>query len=118
MNKTIFIIALTEETNIANDILGYPIIYSGVGKINATMAAYRAFSEGYKTIINIGSCGSLKHPAGTIIKVGSVYQDIDGSPLCEYGQIAMKHLCYHKCKFFIAIFYLHYCYFLFSMHFS
>ena len=86
MSKTVFIVALPEETGLVSDILGHPIIYSGVGKINATMAAYRAFSEGYKQVINIGSCGSLKHSAGTVIKVGAVFQDIDGTPLCEYGE--------------------------------
>ena len=86
MNKILFIAALPEETGLISDILGHPIIYSGVGKINATMAAYRAFSEGYNQIINIGSCGSLNHSAGEIIKVGSVFQDIDGTPLCDYGE--------------------------------
>jgi CheY-like chemotaxis protein len=36
-------------------------------------------------IINIGSCGSLKHSPVTIINVGKVYEDIDIRPLCEYG---------------------------------
>jgi adenosylhomocysteine nucleosidase len=84
--KKVFIVALRDEVDGANFINDCPIIYSGVGKINATMAAYRAFCEGYKEVINIGSCGSLKHPPGSIIPVGSVYQDIDCSPLCEYGE--------------------------------
>jgi adenosylhomocysteine nucleosidase len=86
MNKRVFIVASPLETGLAKDINGSPIIYSGVGKINATMAAYKAFVEGYDEVINIGSCGSLKHKPGTIIKVGSVFQDIDARPLCEYGE--------------------------------
>jgi adenosylhomocysteine nucleosidase len=85
MNKKVFIVASPLETGIINDINGSPIIYSGVGKINATMAAYKAFTDGYTEVINIGSCGSLKHKRGTIINVGLIYQDIDGTPLCEYG---------------------------------
>jgi adenosylhomocysteine nucleosidase len=82
----VFIIALTDETGGVGKIENYPIIYSGVGKINATMAAYNAFTRGYTEVINIGSCGSLKHKPGAIIKVGSVFQDIDARPLCEYGE--------------------------------
>lgn len=82
----VFIIALTDETGGVGRIENYPIIYSGVGKINATMAAYNAFTKGYTEVINIGSCGSLKHTPGTIIKVGSVFQDIDARPLSDYGE--------------------------------
>ena len=85
MNKRVFIVASALETGIINDINESPVIYSGVGKINATMAAYKAFTDGYNEVINIGSCGSLKHEQGTIINVGLVYQDIDGTPLCKYG---------------------------------
>lgn len=81
----VFIVAVPDEVNIQGKILGSPVIFSGVGKINATMAAYRAFSEGYKEIINIGSCGSLKHTPGEIVKIGQVFQDIDATPLKEYG---------------------------------
>ena len=82
----IFIIALIDETDNASYINDTKIIYSGVGKINATIAACKAFYEGYSEIINIGSCGSLTHSPGTIIKVGSVFQDIDVRPLGEYGE--------------------------------
>ena len=91
MSKKVFIVASPLETGLAKDINGSPIIYSGVGKINATMAAYRAFVEGYDEIINIGSCGSLKLERGSILNVGFVFQDIDGTPLCEYGQTPFEH---------------------------
>jgi adenosylhomocysteine nucleosidase len=82
----VYIVALIDEVNGATQINGNNVIYSGVGKINATIAAYSAFNQGYSEVINIGSCGSLKHPPGTIIKVGSVFQDIDVRPLSEYGE--------------------------------
>lgn len=80
-----FIIALPEETDHIKSINSDIIFYSGVGKINATIAACMAYKLGYTEIINIGSCGSLKHIPGTIVKVGNVYQDIDVRPLCDYG---------------------------------
>ena len=84
MNR-VFIVAVPDEVEVQTTILGSPVIFSGVGKINATMTAYRAFSEGYKEVINIGSCGSLRFKAGDIVKVGQVFQDIDATPLQEYG---------------------------------
>jgi adenosylhomocysteine nucleosidase len=86
MNKKVFIIALPEEVNHISSLLSIPIIYSGAGKINAAIAAYKAFTNGYKEIINIGSCGSIKHSKGDIIKVGISFQDIDFTPLCPYGE--------------------------------
>lgn len=80
-----FIIALPEETNYINAINSDIIFYSGVGKINATITTCKVIELGYTEIINIGSCGSLKHEPGSIIKVDNVFQDIDIRPLCEYG---------------------------------
>ena len=85
MSKKVVIVASPLETGLANEVNGYPIIYSGVGKINATMAAYKAFIEGYDEIINIGSCGSLKLERGDILNIGFVFQDIDATPLSKYG---------------------------------
>lgn len=81
----VFIVAVPDEVDIQGEILGSPVIFSGVGKINAAMAAYNAFSLGFKEVINIGSCGSLKLPPGQLVKVGQVFQDIDATPLVEYG---------------------------------
>jgi adenosylhomocysteine nucleosidase len=86
MNK-IFIIALKSEVENIDNIFGYPILFSGIGKINATIATYNAYNSGYTEIINIGSCGSLNLPISEIVKVGSLYEDIDVTPLSEYGII-------------------------------
>ncbi len=85
MNKKVFIVAVADEVDIQGEILGYPVMFSGVGKINAAMTATMAFSLGYDEVINIGSCGSLKLPVGEVVKVGQVFQDIDATPLDEYG---------------------------------
>ena len=95
MNK-VFIIALPEETNFISNINGIDILYSGVGKINAAIAASYAYKLGYEEIINIGSCGSLKHSPGTIINVGTVYEDIDIRPLCEYGYTSREGVNNYK----------------------
>ena len=84
MSKKVFIVASPLETNHATKILGYPIIYSGIGKINATIAAVKASSL-YKEIINIGSCGSINIKSGELVEIGRVYQDIDLTPLTSYG---------------------------------
>ena len=80
-----FIVALKEETGGVSSINGLPVIYSGVGKINAARAASVAIAHEFNEIINIGSVGSRNFSLGEIIKVGKVYQDIDIRPLCEYG---------------------------------
>tara|TARA_R110000765_G_scaffold123223_1_gene220113 strand:- start:2544 stop:3116 length:573 start_codon:yes stop_codon:yes gene_type:complete len=82
----VFIVATPIEVDNATEILGYPIIYSGIGKINATMAVYKAIHEAHTEIINIGSCGSSLLPPGELIEVGQVYQDIDLTPLAPYGE--------------------------------
>ena len=51
MSKRVFIVAVPDEVEIQTTILDSNVIFSGIGKINATMAAYRAFSEGYLEII-------------------------------------------------------------------
>ena len=83
--KKAFIIALGEEVNHVETINGTMVLYSGVGKINAAIGAYTLIQQGATEIINIGSCGSKQHGLGEIIKVGKVYQDIDGTPISPYG---------------------------------
>jgi adenosylhomocysteine nucleosidase len=86
MNKKVFIVAVADEVEIQGNILDTPVIFSGIGKINATIAAMTALHSGYNEIINIGSCGSLHLPVGDIVKVGLTYQDLDATPLSEYGE--------------------------------
>lgn len=85
-----FIIAVGEEVNHMEEIHGVPVFISGVGKVNAAIGAQELVSRGVTEIINIGSCGSTKHKLGEIIRVGRSYQDIDCSPICEYGLTAFE----------------------------
>jgi adenosylhomocysteine nucleosidase len=86
MNKKVFIVAVADEVEIQGNILNTPVIFSGIGKINATIDAMTALHSGYNEIINIGSCGSLHLHVGDIVKVGLTYQDLDATPLSEYGE--------------------------------
>lgn len=81
----IYIVALPIEVNEEIEINGDIICFSGVGKINAAFTATRVCLLKPDEIINLGSCGSLLLPPGEIVEIGKVYQDIDGTPLCEYG---------------------------------
>ena len=59
MNKKVFIVAVPEEVKAQGNILDTPVIFSGIGKINATISAMAAFNSGYSEIINIG-CYTFK----------------------------------------------------------
>lgn len=85
-----FLVALPEELKGVNEIHGHPVMYSGVGKINAAIGTFKLIQQGVTEIINIGSCGSKHHAMGEILKIGKVYQDIDCSPICEYGLTAFE----------------------------
>lgn len=85
MNNRVYIVATNLETGNIVQFNNTQIIYSGIGKINATIATMKAFVLGYNEVINIGSCGSLKLNKNEIVDVGNVYQDIDLSPICGYG---------------------------------
>ena len=86
----VFIVATPIEVDNATEILGHPVIYSGIGKINATMAAYKAIHKAHTEIINIGSCGSSILSPGELVEVGQVYQDIDLTPLVPYGEVLFE----------------------------
>jgi adenosylhomocysteine nucleosidase len=85
-----FIVALREELNHLEEINGSPVFFCGVGKVNAGLGAAELINKGVSEIINLGSCGSTLHKTGEIIKVGRVFQDIDCSPICEYGHTAFQ----------------------------
>ena len=88
--KKAFIIAVPEEVNSIREIHGVPVFYSGVGKLNAALCVADLAREGFTQLINIGSSGSKNHALGELIKIGRVYQDIDCSPICPYGETAFE----------------------------
>lgn len=90
MSDTVILVALEDEFP-AERAGGLPVIYTGVGKVNATLATARALQAGARTIINYGSAGAVTTGlAGLIECGGAVQRDMDlrplGTPLGEtYG---------------------------------
>jgi len=85
-----FVIALPAEVGHVTEIHGHPVHYSGVGKVNAALPLSSLASQGVREVVNIGSCGSTRHATGEILRVGSVYQDIDCTPICIYGHTGFE----------------------------
>lgn len=51
------------------------ISFVGVGKLRAYEATLAALSQGeYDAVINIGTCGSFRHPFGTLLQPSAVVQ--------------------------------------------
>lgn len=73
-NEILLIVACKEESNNLLEKLGVAIIYTGVGKINAsyylTKEIYKRKFENTlpKYIINVGSCGSKKFKKGQLVE--------------------------------------------------
>jgi len=86
MKDRVFLVAVPLEVGGVQEILGSPVIFTGVGKINATIAAHHAVAQGFRKIVNIGSCGSLSIAVGQVVPIGRALQDIDATPLCGYGE--------------------------------
>jgi len=84
MNKC-FIIALPEEVENVKEINGIPVFYSNVGKLNSAILTNDLINKGFTELINIGSCGSKNHKVGELLKIGKVFEDIDVTPIFEYG---------------------------------
>lgn len=91
MNKA-FVVAIPEEVNNSKEINGIPVFYSGLGKLNAMSTTSKLISEGFNEIINIGSCGSTNLEPGKIIKIGKCFEDIDATPIFEYGKTSNYEL--------------------------
>ncbi len=51
------------------------VVFTGVGKLRAFEATLSALeSGGYDAVINAGTCGSLRHAAGTLLRPSAVVQ--------------------------------------------
>ena len=82
------LVALEQELNAMLDPTKYRISYTGVGKINAAIAAVEAcLQPDCERVINYGTAGALNPTIiGQLIQVGRVYQrDMDARPLVELG---------------------------------
>jgi nucleoside phosphorylase len=77
-NKILLLIAVAEELgDKALEQIGRrcDIALTGVGKLNAFEATFSALQKGeYDVVINLGTCGSSKHPAGSVLRPNTVAQ--------------------------------------------
>jgi adenosylhomocysteine nucleosidase len=80
--------ALPMEAGDAFETAGIPVLYTGVGKINAAMslarklAGYRHAGRPLPRVVNFGSAGSPRFPTGTMVACVEFHQrDMDVSGL-------------------------------------
>ena len=89
MTRFVAIVALPNE--LPKDLWTFsePLIYSGVGKLNASIATLEALDK-FKPefILNLGTVGSMNENLSGIIEIGRVLQrDFDATPLSPRGQV-------------------------------
>jgi adenosylhomocysteine nucleosidase len=82
------VMALPLEAMDAFETAGIPVLYTGVGKINAAMtlaralASYRHAGQPLPGVVNFGSAGSPRFPTGTVVACEEFHQrDMDVSGL-------------------------------------
>jgi adenosylhomocysteine nucleosidase len=88
-NSLVVIVALEDELNTANISSHIPVIYSGIGKVNASIATFRAIKEyNPNLIINFGTVGKITPSLSGLIQIGSVIQrDMIAEPLAPRGSV-------------------------------
>jgi adenosylhomocysteine nucleosidase len=85
---TLVVVALRAEAAGVFDAAGIPVLYCGVGKVNAAMALarelarYRLQAQAMPLVLNFGSAGSRRRAAGTLVACHEfVQRDMDVSGL-------------------------------------
>ena len=89
MTRFVAIVALPSELSKDLWTFSEPLIYSGVGKLNASIATLGALDK-FKPefILNLGTVGSMNENLSGIIEIGRVLQrDFDATPLSPKGQV-------------------------------
>src|ERR1700721_3151023 len=82
--RTVVVMALQLESAGVFEAAGVPVLYCGVGKVNAAIALTKALSryahggEDMPLVVNFGSAGSRCHAAGTLVACHEfVQRDMD-----------------------------------------
>lgn len=88
-NSLVIIVALEDEFNSQDLPYHIPVIYSGIGKVNATIATFRAIQEHNPSlIINFGTVGKITSHLSGLIQISSVLQrDMIAEPLAPRGTV-------------------------------
>ena len=86
--KKILVLAALESEFFSSEALHFPIIYTGVGKINAAICATKSILEySPDLIVNVGTAGSLKKDLVGIHLISEVIEhDMNAEPLAKRGQ--------------------------------
>ncbi|ACX95397.1 purine or other phosphorylase family 1 [Halothiobacillus neapolitanus] len=78
MKKNILLVMALPQENVGNrlDQFGLPILYTGVGKINAAIKLGEILSttNEHTIVINLGSAGSHQYPAGETVCITRFFQ--------------------------------------------
>lgn len=92
-NKLLIITALESELKREALPTGVNIIYTGVGKINASIATYQAIHQHQPArIINFGTAGKINPQIHGLLEIGSVIQrDMNAEPLAPRGKTPFSH---------------------------
>ena len=82
--RTIVVMALRVESSGEFEKAGVPVLFCGVGKVNAAIALMKALSQythigqDLPLVVNFGSAGSRCHPTGTLLSCHEfVQRDMD-----------------------------------------
>jgi len=88
MTELLVVMALREESQGEFERAGVPVLYTGVGKVNAAHALTRRLAElraggaAMPHVVNFGTAGSNVHPTGTLLCCRAFEQrDMDVTPL-------------------------------------
>ena len=83
--KTELLIITALESELKRDTLpsGVEIVYTGIGKINATITSIKAINQYSPTrILNFGTAGKIKPELHGLLEIGKVIQrDMQAEPL-------------------------------------
>jgi len=93
-NNLLIIAALEAELNRDALPAGVNIVYSGVGKINASIASYHAIHQLKPSrIINFGTAGKINPEIHGLLEIGAVIQrDMNAEPLAPRGKTPYSHM--------------------------
>ena len=86
--RTLVVVALRTESRGVFEAAGIPVLYCGVGKVNAALALARELAryalqdQAMPMVLNFGSAGSRRHVSGTLVGCHEfVQRDMDVSGL-------------------------------------
>jgi len=93
MKQVVLIVALSTEFDESKLQEDFPVVYSGVGKLNAaysTQEAINAYQP--ELIVNLGTAGAINRLPGEILEINEVIQrDFDARPLSPRGEIPFQN---------------------------